>query len=244
MKRVVIVQARMGSSRLPGKVMLDLMGKPVLAHVIERCQSIAQIDEVVIATTENPSDDVLVHVAEHWGVTCTRGSEDDVLSRYYQAARASQADVVMRVTSDCPFLDPSVSGAVLQQLLSNPHLDYVSNGLVCSYPRGLDTEAFTFAALEKAYQEATLPFEREHVTPYLYQNPQIFQLASHENAVDYSQYRWTLDTPEDWELISQVYQGLYRPGEIFSWQQGIQFMEQHPELRAINAHIEQKKLGE
>lgn len=243
-KKVLIMQARMGSTRLPGKVLKTLAGKSVLAHGIERCLAMQNVDEVVIATTESPEDDRIVQEAHRLGIACFRGSEQDVLSRYYGAAVEHRADLVIRVTSDCPLLDPDVSDHVIQKFLADATYDYMSNTLARCYPRGLDTEVFTMAALTAAMQEAELELEREHVTPFLYRRPERFRLGSYGEAdVQAAQYRWTLDTPEDWELISTIYDRLYE-GQIFSWREVLALMEREPKLAEINAHVEQKKLGE
>ncbi|MFY0543162.1 cytidylyltransferase domain-containing protein [Brevibacillus sp. H7] len=239
MRNVVIIQARMGSTRLPGKVMRMLAGKTVLEHVVQRASAIPGIDEVVVATTVQPDDDVIVEESRRLQVPFHRGSEADVLSRYYKAAMQARADVIMRITSDCPLLDPEVSGMVLQTMHEHAGTDYASNTLVRSYPRGLDTEVFTFQALETAYREANEPHQREHVTPYLYENPVRFTCKPVSGEADYSQYRWTLDTVEDWELIQQIYQALYQD-KWFSWTKGIELMQARPDLYLINGHVEQK----
>ncbi|MBL0385525.1 glycosyltransferase family protein [Tumebacillus sp. ITR2] len=242
-KKVVIMQARMGSTRLPGKVLKTLHGKSVLAHGIERCLAMKHADVVVIATTDGPEDDLIVQEAERLGVPCFRGSERDVLSRYYGAARAHGADVVIRVTSDCPLLDHAVADDVVERFLAGVSYDYLSNTLERSFPRGLDTEVFTMEALATTMQEAEQEFEREHVTPFLYRNSERFHVGSYAWSQDLSRYRWTLDTQEDWELISAVYDRLYE-GKLFGWREVLALMEREPELTAINAHVEQKKLGE
>ncbi|MEX1028732.1 MAG: glycosyltransferase family protein [Paenibacillaceae bacterium] len=244
MRIVVIIQARMGSTRLPGKVMLKLMDKPMLEHVVDRSRAIPSIHEVMIATTSNPEDDAIAEFAGQHRIRCTRGSDTNVLSRYYEAAKASGADVIARVTSDCPLLDPDVSNAVIQAFLDYPETDYCSNTIDRSFPQGLDIEVFTFAALEKAYLEAQADYELEHVTPYLYRHPDIFQLHQYVGEIDYSSYRWTVDTQEDYQLITAIYESVYDPSKLFSWREGITFMEQHPDMKKLNAHIVQKKLGE
>jgi spore coat polysaccharide biosynthesis protein SpsF len=244
MRIVVIIQARMGSTRLPGKVMLKLMDKPMLEHVVDRSRAIPSIHEVMIATTSNAEDDAIAEFAEEHRILCTRGSATNVLSRYYEAAKLSGADVIARVTSDCPLLDPDVSNAVIQAFMDHPEIDYCSNTISRSFPQGLDIEVFTFAALEKAYQDAQVNYELEHVTPYIYQHPDIFQIHQYVGDIDYSSYRWTVDTQEDYQLISAIYQAIYKPDKLFSWQEGIRFMEQHPDAGKLNAHIVQKKLGE
>ncbi|MED1872999.1 glycosyltransferase family protein [Brevibacillus borstelensis] len=240
MRNVAIIQARMGSTRLPGKVLKTLVDKSVLAHVVDRAQAIDGIDEVVVATTTNAEDDAIVEETKRLGAAFYRGSETDVLARYYEAARAYQADVVMRITSDCPLLDPEVSGLVLRNFHAEDTFDYVSNTLERSYPRGLDTEVFTFDALTTAFMEAKEYHQREHVTPYLYENSLRFHCKSVRSETDYSRYRWTLDTPEDWELIVRMYEHLYEPDKLFAWKDSLALMERYPELATINEHILQK----
>lgn len=246
MRTVAIIQARTGSTRLPAKVLKYLAGKTVLEHVVARVKAAPLVDEVVIATTTSPTDDPIVALAETCGVRWSRGSESDVLSRYFHAAREAQADMVVRITSDCPLLDPVVLSAMVGQFLerlgTDAEVDYLSNTLTRSYPRGLDAEVFTFAALTSAFQEATRAHEREHVTPYLYQHPERFRLAEVVNERDLSNHRWTLDTPEDWELIERIYAALGPQGDIFSTQAVLGLLEANPELLTINAHVEQKKL--
>ncbi|OPY58786.1 MAG: 3-deoxy-manno-octulosonate cytidylyltransferase [Pelotomaculum sp. PtaU1.Bin035] len=244
MRTVAIIQARISSTRLPGKVLLMLADKTVLAHVIERCQGAHLIDEVIVATTTKTADDPIEHEAKKYHIPCYRGSEDDVLRRYYEAAKTHHADKVVRITSDCPVLDPVVMNQVVSRFMDEPVVDYCSNTLERSFPRGLDTEVFSFDALEKAFIQANKSEEREHVTPYIYKNPRQFKLRSYENDVDFSNYRWTLDTEADWQLITEIFRFLYTPGQLFYWQKVIQLMQQHPELALINAHVEQKKLGE
>lgn len=236
MKTVVIIQARMGSTRLPGKVMKDLCGKTVLQHVIERVR--IGCENIVIATSDKPQDDAIEAEAKRCGAKVFRGSEHDVLSRYYGAAKENNADLVVRVTSDCPLYD----GFLLRDMLAYfKDEDYLSNCLERRFPRGLDTEIFTFAALEKAHKEAKQDFEREHVTPYINRNPELFKIRHYKQQPDLSALRWTLDTDEDWQMIEAVYKALYK-GKIFSTVEVVNFLQAHPEVAEINAHIEQKKV--
>lgn len=239
MKIGVIVQARTGSTRLPGKVLLRLGNRTVLEQVIGRCRLIPSAHEVVVATTVKEEDDAIAMVAHEAGVPFFRGSEQDVLSRYYHAARKHGFDVVVRVTSDCPFLDPDLSDAIIRHFLNNRY-DYCSNGRVLTFPRGLDTEVFTFAALEEAYHQARETYEREHVTPYIYLRPEQYRLGSYENEDNQSHHRWTLDTPEDWQLIQEIHRRL--PAGSTDWRDILVIVKDYPELSRINAHIEQKKL--
>ncbi|EJL46887.1 MULTISPECIES: cytidylyltransferase domain-containing protein [Brevibacillus] len=240
MRSVAIIQARMGSTRLPGKILKELQGKTVLAHVVDRVKAIVGINEVVIATTTQPEDDLIATEARLLDVALYRGSETDVLTRYYEAAKGSKADVILRITSDCPLLDPNVSAYILHHFKSAAKVDYVSNTLERSYPRGLDTEVFTFSALQISHDESQEPYHREHVTPFIYENQQRFRCESVRFEQDYSHYRWTLDTPEDWELIQKMYEELYVPGKLFSWIEAKSFMSENPHLVKINENVVQK----
>jgi spore coat polysaccharide biosynthesis protein SpsF len=244
MKVVAIIQARMGSTRLPGKVMKPLMDKTVLAHVVERCKAIGSINEVVVATTTNREDDILCAECEKLGVHWFRGSELDVLSRYYFAAQEAEADAVVRITSDCPLLDVQVSDSIIRKFLEKGSLDYLSNKVEPTYPIGLDTEVFTFRALEQSYKMASKDYEREHVTPFIYMNPQLFKFEIFKHPIDYSPLRWTLDTEEDYEFIKQVYQELYRTDEFISMADVLNLLERKPNLAEINSFVKQKALGE
>jgi spore coat polysaccharide biosynthesis protein SpsF len=233
----------MGSSRLPGKVMRTLIDRSVLAHVIARVKAIPSVDEVIVATTELEQDQMICDEATLHGCIAFRGSEEDVLARYYFAALNVQADLIMRVTSDCPLLDPEIAETIIQ-LYHQQHADYASNTQERTFPRGLDTEVFSFRVLKEAFEESFLPHYREHVTPFLYMQPVRYRLSSLSSAIDYSQYRWTLDTPEDWLLITEIYKRLYKPDHLIPWAEVAALMEAYPHLKDINAHIEQKKLSE
>jgi len=242
-KTVAIIQARMGSTRLPGKVMLDLCGKTVLEHVIERVKRVKNIDQIVIATTELERDDLIVKEAEKCWVGYYRGSEDDVLRRYYYAAKENQAEIVVRITSDCPLIDPNITNEIIEFYKTHDY-DLVTNAGIDekerTYPRGLDTEVFSFEILEEAFLKADQPYQREHVTPYIYENCK--NIYYYKNDVDYSQYRWTLDTEEDYKLIFHIYRQLYDPGKVFLSKDVIEYLEQNPELAMLNRHVEQKKI--
>lgn len=210
MRVVAIIQARMGSSRLPGKSMADLSGKPVLGRVIDRTRLVPSIGEVAVATSTDPRDDPIAAFSEDVGVPCHRGSEMDVLDRYHRAARELEAEIVVRITGDCPLLDPDVTERVVARVLDED-VDYVSNFLRRTYPKGLDSEAFTSRALRRAWEEARTPEQREHVTPYLYDPLSGFRVANVEQAVDRSAWRWTVDFPEDLEFARAVYAAIGRP---------------------------------
>ena len=244
MTTAIIVQARMTSTRLPGKVLKPVLGKPLLEYQIERLRRVKLADSVVIATTTNATDAQIVDLCHALGVTCFRGSEQDVLGRYYGAAKQAQADVVVRVTSDCPLIDPQIINRVIQLYRDGKgRVDYASNSLQRSFPRGMDTEVFSFAALEHAYYEATDPPQREHVTPFLYQHPERYAIAQLTSPQDLSHHRWTVDTPEDFELVKRMLEALYPQVPNLTLQDCLEVIDQHPDWPAINAHIEQKAYG-
>lgn len=244
MRTVVIIQARMGATRLPGKVLRPLVGRSVLSHVVERVSTLHAVSAVVVATTLSSSDDAVAAECGRLGAVCFRGSEPDVLSRYHGAARMADADVIVRVTADCPLFDRSLLESMLQAFVRESHhrIDYLSNTLKRTYPRGLDAEIFNFASLDRAFSEAAQPHEREHVTPFIYEHPEFFRLHSFESETDRSNLRWTLDTPEDLQLIEEIYGALYKEGEIVATKQVLQLLKERPELIMLNAHVEQKKL--
>jgi spore coat polysaccharide biosynthesis protein SpsF len=243
-KLAIIVQARMTSTRLPGKVLLTVMGKPLLSYQIERLRRIRNT-ELVVATTRNREDDAIEAVCRDLDVIVFRGDENDVLSRYHGAALSVGADVVVRVTSDCPLIDPDVSERVINRYLSEREsVDYVSNTLVRTYPRGLDTEIFPFSVLDIAYKEAGRPYEREHVTPYIYTHPERFRVGQVTDVEDRSRLRWTVDTPEDFEFVRLVLENLYPTNHKFCMRHVLDTLRLHPDWAFINANVVQKKLGE
>lgn len=242
MNMVAIIQARMGSTRLPGKVMKKIFGKSILEHVVRRTSACEGINNIVIATTALEQDQVIVEEAKRLGVDVFCGAEHDVLDRYYQAAIKYKADSIMRITSDCPIIDAAILSKMIT-IYHNSDFDYVSNTLKRSFPRGLDAEIFSMESLKNAYQNADNEELKEHVTPYIYLNPDQFSIYHYESKEDYSMYRWTLDTEEDWILINKIYESLYVEGELFSWKKGIELMNQKPELPKINLHVEQKKIS-
>jgi spore coat polysaccharide biosynthesis protein SpsF len=227
----------MGSTRLPGKVLIDLGGATVLSRVVRRLRRCSQLEEIVVATTHRATDQVIVASCAQLGVACFRGSETDVLDRYYSAAEAFSADAVVRITSDCPLIDPEVVDNVVRALIER-RADFACNVLPRTYPRGLDTEVFTMEALEKAWRGSDQPHEREHVTPLFYERPEMFHLASVREDQDFSHYRWTLDTPDDLRLIREIYS--HFDNDHFGWRDVIDLMQRLPALPAINAHIVQK----
>jgi spore coat polysaccharide biosynthesis protein SpsF len=232
----------MGSSRLPGKALKDIHGRSMLARVVRRAQRSARIDRLIVATTDKEVDNAIASECETLGVSVFRGSEDDVLDRYYQAAQAFSAEAVVRITSDCPLIDPDVIDRVVQVFLDN-RPDYASNTIENTYPRGLDVEVFTFSALEKAWRNASLDFEHVHVTPYIYQHPELFQKLSLTAEKNWSFYRWTVDTAEDLALVRAVYEKM-GGDDHFSWKDVLDLFEREPGLAELNRHIRQKSLEE
>lgn len=241
-RAVAIVQARMGSSRLPGKVLMDIEGQTMLARVIHRLRRASSLDEIVVATTLQKADETIIEECNHLEVYTFRGAEEDVLDRYVQAANASEAQVVVRITSDCPFVDPQLVDQVIGMFL-DAHPDYASNTLVRTYPLGLDVEVMTQAALIRAWRQASEPYQRVHVTPYIYEHPELFQLLSVTATVDYSPYRWTVDTLEDLGFARAVYARLGNT-DTFTWQDVVRLLDQEPSLTELNRHIRQKSLQE
>lgn len=241
MSVVIILQARMTSTRLPGKVLMPVLGKPLLTYQLERLQRVSRADKIVVATTINVTDDPIAALSCELGVSCYRGSEPDVLARYYEAALKSGATTVVRVTGDCPLIDPTIIDELIQTYQdAGGAYDYVSNTLERSYPRGVDAEVFSFSALEKAYQQARLPGEREHVTPYIYRNPDSYACKSVRNVRDLGHHRWTVDTIEDFQLVKKILTMLYPVQREFTMAQVEALLAEHPELERINAHIAQK----
>lgn len=232
----------MGSTRLPGKVLLDLEGASVLARVLARVKRAATIGEVVVATSDGPGDDVIVTECKGLATNVFRGDENDVLDRYYRAAQFSEADVVVRITADCPLLDPKITDHTVSEFLQH-RPDYASNALIRTYPRGLDTEVFTIAALERAWREGSERYQRVHVTPYIYQNPERFQVLAVQGERDYSSFRWTLDTEQDLEFLRAVYMR-FAGRDDFGWQDVRNLLEREPELLELNRNVIQKALRE
>lgn len=243
MRVVAVIQARMGSTRLPGKVLQRIGDRSMLAWTIQRAQLADTIDEVVVATTTQHADDAIVDHLEGLGTRCFRGSENDVLDRYRGAARDFDADVVVRITSDCPLVDPGIADAVVGRLVhADPPADYCSNTVARTYPRGLDVEAFPRATLERCWRDARAPHQRTHVTSFVYENPDQFRILQVTEAVDRNAWRWTVDTPEDLAFVREVYRRL--GNRFFGWHEVVDLMEADPHLAALNAHIRQKALQE
>lgn len=234
----------MGSSRLPGKVLMDVAGKTMLERVVRRTQRCDHVDDVVVTTSTLPIDDAIVSACRKMHVPVSRGSDSDVLDRFTQAARAQASDVCVRITSDCPLIDSKVIDHIIDCFLrADPPVDYASNKIPQSYPRGLDTEIFTLEALERAWRRATERYERSHVTIYIYEHPEQFKLLSVTSDIDRADWRWTVDTPEDLEFIKQVYHRLGAEGN-FTWRDVVALLDKEPVLSHINQHIVQKSVRE
>lgn len=238
-KRVVtIVQARIGSTRLPGKVFLPICDDILLAKMIERVSLAKQIGKIVVATTTSEEDAQIVEWCVRNQIEVYQGSKSDLLDRHYQAASKYKADVVVKIPSDCPLIDPNIVDKVIGYYLTNENkFDYVSNLHPATYPDGNDVEVMSFAALEQAWENATATMELEHTTPYLWENPNQFRIGnlSWETGLDYSMtHRWTIDYPEDYEFIKQVYEKLYPTNPEFSLTDILQLLKNEPALKKIN----------
>jgi len=239
---VAIIQGRMASSRLPGKILLDIAGKPMLAHVVERARRAKTVDQVVVATTTQPEDDAVEEYCRLNAISVSRGSLQDVLDRFYQAALVFHADTVVRLTADCPLLDAQVLDHTVEEFLRTG-VDFGCNRLPPplkrTYPIGLDVEVCTFQALERAWKEAKEPHEREHVMPYLYDTPGRFKILRIDYEKDYGDMRWTVDTPEDLELVRQVFARLATTPD-FTWLDVVDLFEREPQLALINSQVKHK----
>ncbi len=235
---LAVVQARLGSTRLPGKALREIAGRPMLAHVTERVRAIRGVDDVVLATTVKAEDDPLADFARAAGLACVRGSAEDVLDRFKQAVAEHPADAVLRATADCPLLDPGVTGRVLGEYLERrDRVDYASNVQPPTFPDGLDTEVFSAEALERAWREARRPSEREHVTIYIREHPERFRLFNVAHAEDLSAHRWTVDTEADLKFVRDVFAALAEHGGLFGMTEVLALLDQRPELVWLNAGI-------
>lgn len=233
---LAILQARVSSTRLPGKVLKPILGQPMLARHIERLRRCRKIDKLMVATSDAASDDPLAKMCGDLGVACFRGSLEDVLDRFYKAATASSVvpQHLVRLTGDCPLADPELIDKVIQFHLDGAY-DYTCNARGdFTFPDGLDVEVFRLECLERAWREATLPSQREHVTPYVYQHPESFRIGDFKNNVDLSYLRWTVDEPADFELVNRIYEALYPVNPAFATQDILDYLELHPELKTLN----------
>ena len=242
MSTAIIVQARMASTRLPGKIMKKVLDKTLLEYQLERLFRVKQAGQVIIATTDHGEEQPIVDLCQKLGVPYFRGSEQDVLARYYSAATEYGVDVVVRITSDCPLIDPAVIDKVIGFYLAHKEeYDYVSNTFPeLTYPRGMDTEVFSYQALMEAHEEATDQAEREHVTIFIKRHLDRYRIENITYEKDYSHYRWTVDTPEDFALIEKMIAALYPVNPHFTLEDCLTLIEEHPEWVKINAHVKQK----
>ena len=237
-----IIQARCGSTRFPNKVFALIDGQPLLYHVVNRLTYAKTLDDIVVATTVNAQDDAIEQWCREHQVHCFRGSEEDVLNRYFSASEAFPSDYVVRITADDPFKEPAVIDAVVNKLVNGGY-DHVTNNLPPSFPEGLDCEAFTKAALDRSEREAETAFEREHVTQYIYHHPEIFRIGNVSNGVNLSSLRWTIDKDADLEMVRAVYahRDKSRSG-ILLMDEILAILEAYPEIARMNAAVERSAM--
>ncbi len=238
-----IIQARMGSTRLPNKVLMQIERKPLLWHIMHRLGFSKEIHEVILAIPDTKENDVLEQFAKQYKIKYFSGSEDDVLSRYHQAAKKFNCEIVVRICSDRPVIDPEIVDMVIKKHLDD-NVDYTANNLQQTFPVGLEAEVFDSSVLQKANLEAKALHEREHVTPYIYLHPELFKLRNVEaqGILQRPDIRLTVDTKEDFELVSQIYNHLHAPGNMFGAKAIIDLLDKYPDLKKINSNIKQKPL--
>jgi spore coat polysaccharide biosynthesis protein SpsF len=237
-----ILQARTSSTRLPGKVLKPILGRPMLSLQIERIQRSKKIDKLIVATSNDRSDNDIENLCINIQIPCFRGSLDDVLDRFYQIAIQYKPEHVVRLTGDCPLIDPEIIDKVINFYFEGD-FDYATNSMVpCTFPDGLDVEVFSFTVLEKAWHEARLSSHREHVTPFILQHPEMFRIGYYKNKLNLSHLRWTVDEPEDFELVSQIYNELYPKNPTFITEDILGLINRKPSLLEINSHVE-RNLG-
>jgi spore coat polysaccharide biosynthesis protein SpsF len=237
---VCTIEARMTSSRLPGKVLMEAAGKPLLEHMIERLRRAQRLDAIVVATTDQPASDPIVELAERLGAGWYRGSEEDVLARVLGAARAHDADVIVETSGDCPLIDPQLVDLVVERFLEGD-VDYCSNRLERTYPVGMDTQAFPTAVLAEVDGLTDDPADREHVSLYIYEHPERYRLATvHSGRPELGEVRLTVDTPEDFALVRAIFEELYPRDPEFGLDAILALLADRPDLRALNAAITQK----
>ncbi|NJD22455.1 MAG: acylneuraminate cytidylyltransferase [Melioribacter sp.] len=237
MKIITVIQARMSSTRLPGKVMLPLLGKPLLIRMIERVNLAQHVGDVIVATSTNPDDDEIERLCAQNNLICFRGHLTDLLDRHYQVAKQFNADAVVKIPSDCPLIDPKVIDKVIEHYVSSDEFDFVSNLHPATYPDGNDVEIFSFESLECAWKDATKDYEREHTTPFIWEHQDVFSVGNvaWETGYDYSStHRWTIDFPEDYEFIRKVYDELYSTNPAFSLNDILTLLKQKTEIAEIN----------
>lgn len=241
MNIVAIIQARLGSTRFPQKVFAVLSGKPLIWHVVNRLKYSNKINRIVLATTDKHTDDELAKWADIEGINYFRGSENNVLERFYFTAKKYSADIILRITADDPFKDPQIIDEVIEKLIQEK-LDFAYNNNPPTFPEGLDTEVFTFEALEKAYLQSVDDYEKEHVTQYFYRNKNSFKQANLYANRNLSHLRWTIDTELDYKMTKQVYFHLYKSNEIFLMNDILQLINDKPEIAQININVERSAM--
>jgi len=241
MKVIAIIQARMSSTRLPGKVLMKFGNETILDLIIKRLSFSKQINEIVVATTFNKLDDIIVKHCESRNIKFTRGSETNVLERFFEAAKSLEADIIVRVTSDDPFKDPKIIDNCVELLINN-NLDFCSNNNPPSFPEGLDVEVFSMKSLEIAYKDATSDFDKEHVTQFFYKNPTIFKQMNLSYFEDLSYIRLTLDTNEDFEFLSLIYTKLQDETSFLSFEKIVDFLKSYPEYLKINSFVQRSQM--
>ena len=267
---LAIIQARMSSTRFPGKVLADIGGQPMLARVVERARRAKLVDQVVVATTCDYTDDILADFCTARKYPSFRGSQFDVLDRFYQTAKVYGGEVIVRLTADCPLIDPDLidetihaffwdnaagsrpsvvngTSPIIENFSLENAFDFAANRLPPpwkrTYPIGLDVEVCSFAGLERAWKEAEQPYQREHVMPYFYETPGRFKTYILEHVPDYGSLRWTVDTEEDLKLVREIYRR-FDNRDDFSWREVLMLFEKEPRLAQINAHVEHKNMGD
>lgn len=233
----ILVQARMGSERFPGKVLKESVGKPLLDHLIERLKQVKNVDSILVVTSNEVKDQPIVDLCDTLKVKVFRGNEENVLERYYYAAQMESPETIVRITADCPLIDPQIIDDVLH-FYKMGNFDYASNTLNPTFPRGMDVEVFSKKTLEDTFRRAKMPAEKEHVTYYMYHHPEHFKLGSYEQPFNSSEYRLTVDTPADFELINKIFESLYP--KPFKLSDILNLLKEHPDWTKINAHIKQK----
>jgi spore coat polysaccharide biosynthesis protein SpsF len=236
---LAVIQARMGSSRLPGKVLREVCGRPLLALQVERMRRSRRADRILVATPDTLADQPLAALSRGLGLACFQGSENDVLDRFYQACRSvglDDADAVVRVTADCPLLDPELLDEVIGTYLAGSY-DYVTNTLPPTFPDGLDVEVLRFAALAQAWREAELPSDREHLTRFIRRRPERFRHGNLAHDPDLSALRWTVDQEEDLRFVTRVFEHFRGGGTAFSWREVLAFVDGHPDIAGLNCGI-------
>jgi spore coat polysaccharide biosynthesis protein SpsF len=237
---VAVLQARFSSSRLPGKVLKPILGKPMLALQVERIKRVKLIDKLIIATSDGAEDDKISELCEEINTECFRGSLDDVLDRFYQAVRLSNPEHIVRLTGDCPLCDPILIDTLIDFHLAGNY-DYSCNTLRPTYPDGLDIEVCRFSCLATAYQEAFLPSHREHVTQFMHRQPERFKIGDYQSDVDRSDLRWTVDEQLDFELVTKIYESLYPQHPDFTTQDILNWLEANPEWRDYNTRYQRNE---